>query len=65
MNGFKIVGFILGFIGVVVISINDGFSYILIFGILFGIVSIIIWIFGIIYMKKIFIKVDVIWLIIF
>ncbi|SFE62824.1 Uncharacterized membrane protein [Paenibacillus catalpae] len=62
MNGFKIVGLILGFIGVAVISITDGSSNISILGILLGLASTITWTFGTIYMKKTSTKVDAIWL---
>ncbi|MFX3632242.1 MAG: DMT family transporter [Candidatus Pristimantibacillus sp.] len=62
MNGFKIVGLILGFIGVAVISINDGSGNISTVGVLLGLASTVTWTFGTIYMKKTSTKVDAIWL---
>ncbi|MGW9123863.1 DMT family transporter [Paenibacillus chitinolyticus] len=62
MTGFKIIGLILGFIGVAVISINDGSGNISSAGILLGLASTITWTFGTIYMKKTSTKVDAIWL---
>ncbi|WP_336774027.1 DMT family transporter [Paenibacillus sp. MMO-58] len=62
MNGLKIVGLILGFIGVAVISINDGSGNISTLGVLLGLASTVTWSFGTIYMKKTSTKVDAIWL---
>ncbi|MFE6799701.1 DMT family transporter [Paenibacillus chitinolyticus] len=62
MTGFKIIGLILGFIGVAVISINDGSGNISSAGILLGLASTITWTFGTIYMKKTSTRVDAIWL---
>lgn len=62
MNGFKIAGLILGFIGVAVISLNDGTGHISTIGVLLGLASTITWTFGTIYMKKTSAKVDAIWL---
>ncbi|MFP3392008.1 DMT family transporter [Brevibacillus sp. SIMBA_040] len=62
MTGFKIIGLILGFIGVAVVSINDGSGNISTAGILLGLASTITWTFGTIYMKKTSTRVDAIWL---
>jgi len=62
MNGFKIVGLIVGFIGVAVISLNDGSGHISTIGVLLGLASTITWTFGTIYMKKTSAKVDALWL---
>ncbi|MFC9774553.1 DMT family transporter [Paenibacillus chitinolyticus] len=62
MTGFKIIGLILGFIGVAVISITDGSGNISSAGILLGLASTITWTFGTIYMKKTSTRVDAIWL---
>lgn len=64
MYFFKILGFILGFVGVFVICFGGLKGYIFIIGICFVLGFVLSWVFGIVFMKKIFNKVDGIWFII-
>ncbi len=59
----KMVGLILGFLGVAAISINGGAGEISSVGILLGLGSAICWAFGTLYMKKTADRVDAVWVV--
>lgn len=63
MTSLKMVGLILGFLGVAVVSVSGGSGSISTVGILLGLASTITWTFGTIYIKKTATKVDAIWLV--
>jgi len=63
MYGIKIVGLLLGFIGVTVICVNGIESDLSIIGILLALSSAIVWGIGTVYIKKIGDRVDAIWLV--
>jgi drug/metabolite transporter (DMT)-like permease len=63
MNAFKIMGLILGFVGVGIISIGGLSGHISLLGILLGLGSALSWALGTIYVKKKSAAVDPIWLV--
>ncbi|HSU79944.1 MAG TPA: DMT family transporter [Candidatus Angelobacter sp.] len=63
MTAFKVIGLILGFLGVIAVS-SEGFSgHISILGIILGLLSALSWALGTVYTKKIAHKVDSLWLV--
>lgn len=63
MFTWKMVGLILGFIGVAAISLNGGSGDISSVGVLLGLGSAISWTFGTLYMKKTASRVDAVWVV--
>lgn len=63
MTSLKMVGLILGFLGVAVVSVSGGSGSISTVGILLGLASTITWTFGTIYIKKTATRVDAVWLV--
>lgn len=61
----KIVGFILGFVGVVVISAVGFGGYIFIVGIFLVLGFVVSWVFGMVFMKRMGGCVDFIWMVVF
>lgn len=63
MYGVKIIGLILGFCGVAVISINGIFGHLSVIGILLALGTALGWAFGTVYVKKQGTRVDAIWMV--
>lgn len=63
MSPFKIIGFIIGFLGIVVVSVDGLTVHVSIIGVVLGLLMAFSWALGVVYVKKVSNEVDAFWMV--
>ena len=63
MNAVKIIGLLIGFLGIVVVSLDGLTFHVSVIGVALGLVTAICWAFGVIYVKKVSHRLDAYWMV--
>lgn len=63
LSGIQIVGLVLGFIGIVIVSVDGFTTHISFLGVFFGLATAVSWAFGVIYVKKVSREINAYWMV--